>query len=88
MSKPVPVTFLKPWRGYSAGEVAGFDKDVATKLKDNGVAETYEKGRARTRPAQTGVPASSVSTDTPESTAPPVAAAAAARSDDNDTRKP
>lgn len=88
MSKPVPVTFLKPWRGYSAGEVAGFDKDIADKLKDNGVAEAYQKGKAAARPVQTSTPPNPVSTNNPESTVPPGSSTDVTGSDDNDTRKP
>ncbi|MDD1979001.1 hypothetical protein [Pseudomonas tussilaginis] len=47
MSKPTIVTFTGAWRGYSAGEVAGFEEDVAQKLIDSGKAEPYtgKKGK-------------------------------------------
>jgi hypothetical protein len=37
MSKTI-VTFVKNWRGYAAGETAGFDETVATGLLDGGYA--------------------------------------------------
>ncbi|EPH1210972.1 hypothetical protein R2389_000879 [Pseudomonas aeruginosa] len=37
--KKVPVTFLKSWRGYNAGEVAAFPESVVADLEDGGVAE-------------------------------------------------
>lgn len=37
MSKTI-VTFVKSWRGYAAGETAGFDEEVATGLIDGGYA--------------------------------------------------
>ncbi len=37
--KKVPVTFLKSWRGYNAGEVAAFLESVVADLEDGGVAE-------------------------------------------------
>lgn len=37
MSKAI-ITFVKNWRGYAAGETAGFDEAVATELIDGGYA--------------------------------------------------
>ncbi|MEJ0210522.1 hypothetical protein RBH62_24760 [Pseudomonas aeruginosa] len=37
--KKVPVTFLKSWRGYNAGEVAAFAESVVADLEGGGVAE-------------------------------------------------
>lgn len=47
MSKPTIITFTGAWRGYSAGEVAGFDEDVAQKLIDSGKAEAYAGKKAK-----------------------------------------
>ncbi len=47
MSKPTIITFTGPWRGYSAGEVAGFDDDVAQKLIEAGKAEPYTGKKAK-----------------------------------------
>lgn len=47
MSKPVAVKFLKSWRGYSAGEVAGFALDEAQRLVDGEVAEHFDKTKAK-----------------------------------------
>lgn len=37
------VTFVKNWRGYAAGETAGFDEVVATGLIDGGYAAEVGK---------------------------------------------
>ena len=37
MSKTI-ITFVKNWRGYAAGETAGFDEAVANDLIDGGYA--------------------------------------------------
>lgn len=47
MSKPVAVKFLKSWRGYSAGEVAGFALEEAQRLVDGEVAEFFDKAKAK-----------------------------------------
>ena len=47
MSKPVAVKFLKSWRGYSAGEVAGYALDEAQRLVDGEVAEFFDKAKAK-----------------------------------------
>lgn len=39
MSKNIPVRFLKAWRTYFTGDVAGFSKELADDLVDGGVAE-------------------------------------------------
>ncbi|MCQ9422715.1 hypothetical protein NRB16_04105 [Pseudomonas sp. LJDD11] len=41
MIEKVIVTFTKAWRGYSAGEVAGFVADTASSLIGGGVATAY-----------------------------------------------
>lgn len=50
------VKFLQAWRGYSAGEIAGFDEKVAVQLVKSKVAEEYaaegEKGSAPQNPAK------------------------------------
>ena len=38
MGKLTPVAFTKSWRGYSAGDTAGFTAEQAEKLIDAGVA--------------------------------------------------
>lgn len=38
MSKLIPVKFLKPWRGYSAGETAGFSAEQVKALTDSETA--------------------------------------------------
>ena len=42
MSKLISVTFVKAWRGYSKGEVAGFEPKVAQGLVDAGFANGKE----------------------------------------------
>lgn len=49
MSK-VSVKFVKSWRGYGKGEVAGFDEATAQALVDGGVA-TSNKVKASSKPA-------------------------------------
>lgn len=50
------VKFLQAWRGYSAGEIAGFDEKVAVQLVKSKVAEEYsadgEKASATQNPAK------------------------------------
>lgn len=46
MSEKVIVKFTKPWRGYSPGEVAGFEESVAESLVGGGVATGYSSGSA------------------------------------------
>lgn len=46
MSGKVIVKFTKPWRGYSPGEVAGFEESVAESLVGGGVATGYSSGSA------------------------------------------
>lgn len=49
----VIVKFTGSWRGYSAGEVAGFTEDLAKSLVDGGRAEVHEVkkgGKPATRP--------------------------------------
>lgn len=54
------VKFLQAWRGYSAGEIAGFDENVAEKLVKGKVAEEYsadgEKASATQTPAKAPAP--------------------------------
>ncbi|BAP44760.1 putative uncharacterized protein [Pseudomonas sp. StFLB209] len=51
MSKVI-ITFAKHWRGYAAGETAGFDEAVAQTLIDAGVATEHEGGKKQRRPAK------------------------------------
>ena len=46
MSEKVIVKFTKPWRGYSPGEVAGFEESVAEALVGGGVATGYSSASA------------------------------------------
>ena len=46
MSEKVIVKFTKPWRGYSPGEVAGFEEGVAEALVGGGVASGYSPASA------------------------------------------
>ncbi len=39
MSKAIIVVFKRSWRGYSAGETAGFDEAAAEALVKSGTAE-------------------------------------------------
>lgn len=55
----VIVVFTGSWRGYSKGEVAGFEEDVAQSLIDGGRAELHDGkktgksggGKSKTAPA-------------------------------------
>lgn len=59
MSKLTPVTFIKPWRGYSDGETAGFSAEQAQQLIEAGVASKPGKQppAAKTAPAKAAAPA-------------------------------
>jgi hypothetical protein len=54
------VKFVQAWRGYSAGEIAGFDEKVAEQLVKGKVAEEYsaegEKGSPTQTPAKAPAP--------------------------------
>lgn len=54
MSKLTPVTFTKAWRGYSAGETAGFSAEQAQALIDGGVAAKpgQQPAKAKAAPAK------------------------------------
>lgn len=47
------VKFLQSWRGYSVGEIAGFDEKVAVQLVKGKVAEEYAADGDKTSPTQT-----------------------------------
>lgn len=47
------VKFLQAWRGYSAGEIAGFDENVAVQLVKGKVAEKYSAEGEKESPTQT-----------------------------------
>ena len=50
MSKTI-ITFVKNWRGYAAGEIAGFEAEQADALVDAGFAEAAKKsGRKPNKP--------------------------------------
>lgn len=59
MSKLTPVTFTKAWRGYSAGETAGFTAEQAQSLIDAGVATKPGKqsSTGKAAPAKAAEPA-------------------------------
>lgn len=59
MSKLTPVTFTKAWRGYSAGETAGFTAEQAQALIDGGVATKpgQPPTKAKATPAKAEAPA-------------------------------
>lgn len=58
MSNKVVVRFLKAWRGYSAGELAGFDPEVVEGLQTKGFAEVFGgEGGAVVRPKAPKSPA-------------------------------
>lgn len=63
MSKPIAVVFLKSWRGYSKGEVAGFAQDEAERLVDNKVAEYKGKAPAKKKGAAGAAAGGQPSTD-------------------------
>jgi hypothetical protein len=70
--KPTIITFLTPWRGYSVGETAGFDDDVAQKLIDGGAAEAYSGKKKSTRAASQSTDApNAAGVDSTTGTAPP-----------------
>lgn len=49
MSKTI-ITFAKNWRGYAAGETAGFSETIAAALIDSGHAE--EAGKKTKKPSK------------------------------------
>ncbi|MFI8616491.1 hypothetical protein ACIGHN_13400 [Acidovorax sp. NPDC077693] len=57
-TQPHIVKFLKPWRGYNTGEVAGFDPDVVETLKAGKVVEDYDPEQGGKKPAQPRKPES------------------------------
>lgn len=46
------VKFLKQWRAYNKGDIAGFDEAVAKKLVDGEVAEIHKAGKNNARNPQ------------------------------------
>ena len=68
MSKTI-ITFTKNWRGYAAGEIAGFDESTANVLIESGHAEELVK-----KPGKTGKaakPAAKTEKDAKPETLPP-----------------
>lgn len=43
------VKFLKPWKIYTAGDVAGFDEEQAQALVKAKAAEPYEEAQSETK---------------------------------------
>lgn len=63
MSKTI-VTFEKNWRGYAAGETAGFDVGVADSLIESGFAT--EAGKPTSKKGKAGAEGSAVASKKPE----------------------
>lgn len=62
----IPVTFLKAWQGYSAGEVAGFEPAKAQALIDKGFAQPHAgklPAKPKPAPSETAPPAGQVPVD-------------------------
>ena len=74
MSKTI-ITFARNWRGYAAGETAGFSETIATALIESGHAE--EAGKKTRKPSKPTVKP----TPDPKSDTPPTP-------DPNDDEKP
>ncbi|HCV39178.1 MAG TPA: hypothetical protein DGQ94_10740 [Pseudomonas sp.] len=55
----VIIKFTGSWRGYSAGEIAGFPEDVAQSLVEGGRAELHEQKKTTKGAATRPKPASS-----------------------------
>lgn len=72
-SKLTAVKFLKQWRAYTKGDIAGFEEAVAKKLVDGGVADYCSTGKAgRQQSAKASAPKE------PQKAAPADTSAAAA----------
>lgn len=68
MSKQI-VTFTKNWRGYAAGETAGFADSTAEALIEAGYATEFDSGK---KPRKVPKPANKPSDESrPEPTDPP-----------------
>jgi len=54
MSKLIPIKFLKSWRGYSAGETAGFSAEQVKALIDSetAVLVTVDAKSTQAKPTQ------------------------------------
>ena len=52
MSELIAVKFNKPWRGYSAGEIAGFDQEGADRLVEGEVAELLGTSKPKAKSAK------------------------------------
>jgi len=46
------VEFIKPWKIYSPGDVAGFDAEQAKRLVDGGVAKAASADEKPTKPTK------------------------------------
>ena len=62
MSKTI-ITFARNWRGYAAGETAGFSETIATALIESGHAEEAGK-KSRKPPKPAGRPTPDPKPDT------------------------
>jgi len=69
MSKTI-ITFTKNWRGYAAGEIAGFDEATANVLIESGYAEELgKKPNKSSKPAKPATkPAKDDKPETPQAT--------------------
>lgn len=88
-NEKVAVKFLKSWRGYSAGEVAGFGQVAADDLVKGKVAELVKGGKAAAKPA-TAKPAASKPKPGADDDTPPAPDTPPADDDqaDDDEKKP
>lgn len=64
-NKLTAVKFLKQWRAYTKGDIAGFEEAVAKKLVDGGVVDYYSTGKAGRQQS-----AKAVAPKEPQKTAP------------------
>lgn len=71
MSKPIPVKFLKAWRGYGAGEIAGFSAEQVKALTEAEIAVlvTVDAKAAQAKPTPAAKAAAPVTPATAEAPA-------------------
>ena len=66
------VKFLKHWRAYNKGDVAGFDEAVAKKLVDGEVAEYHKSTKSAGRTQQQAKASTAKDATKAQATAAPV----------------
>ena len=74
-TKLIAVKFLKQWRAYTKGDIAGFDEPTAKKLVEGGVVEyhsTGKSGRQQKTVVQTSVSKAQSSVEEPATSSPGV----------------